>query len=114
MAAGLSCQGGHGGICSAQRNENTGGVVLMEEMERKPLEDRELEAVTGGAGSQSGYVKTTGTYVNVRNAAGNGEKIGCVDKKGTVLPFYGWYNGWAKVEYKGNTGYIWHELVVKV
>ena len=77
-------------------------------MEEK-LNDVVLEDVVGGAGTTDTKVKIVNCdYVNLRDAAGNGEKIGKI-RCNTIVTCHGKKNGWANVTYNGLTGWIYKD-----
>lgn len=73
------------------------------------LNDIVLENVVGGAGSTSGKVKIVNCdYVNLRDAAGGGDKIGKIPC-GKIVTCLAKKNGWANVTYNGMTGWIYKD-----
>lgn len=85
--------------------------MAQEEKTARALSDAELNGIAGGDGAGTAWICTKGTYVNVRNAPGGGEVIRCIRASGTKLPFYGWVNGWAKVQVSEGIGYIYKTYV---
>ncbi|MGM9642278.1 MAG: GH25 family lysozyme [Eubacteriales bacterium] len=79
-------------------------VTIKEGTEFEAQETENIVLDTSAAGKY--YINTSSSPLNVRSGPGTGyDVLGSLDK-GTEVTVIGTYNGWGKIEYKGQEGWI--------